>query len=133
MPELCCCSNTCFTSVWSVVCELEMCFKSSGAALCRCVTLQFDVGGWVVGEDRTRLNLSPLSSLLLCVTHNKTLALFQDAFHTDLRVSHLVQLMGYHPEYLEIFLRAHNLLMHGDGPLAFHVRVYIAILVSGVN
>ena len=110
-----------------------MCFKSSGAALCRCIALQFDVGGWVVGEDSTGLNLSPLSSLLLCVAQNKTLALFQDAFHTDLRVSHLVQLMGYHPEYLEIFLRAHNLLMHGDGPLAFNVRVYIAILVSGVN
>ena len=36
--------------------------------------------------------------------------------------------MGYHPEYLEVFLRAHHLLMHGDGPLAFNVRVYIAIL-----
>lgn len=40
--------------------------------------------------------------------------------------------MGYHPEYLEVFLRAHHLLMHGDGPLAFNVRVYIAILVSTI-
>ena len=39
--------------------------------------------------------------------------------------------MGHHPKYLEVFLRAHHLLMHGDGPLAFNVRVYIAILVSG--
>lgn len=38
--------------------------------------------------------------------------------------------MGYYFEYLEVFLRAHHLLMHGDGPLAFNVRVYIAILAA---
>ena len=55
--------------------------------------------------------------------------LFEDAFVSDLRVSHLIKLMGYHPEYLDVFLKTHQLLMKGDGPLPVNMRIYIAIMV----
>ena len=56
--------------------------------------------------------------------------LFVEAFINQLRVSRLIQLLGYHPKYLQCFLRTHNFLMRGDGPLPYPVRHYIAILVS---
>ena len=56
--------------------------------------------------------------------------LFEDAFVSDLRVSHLIQLMGYHPEYLDVSLKTHQLLMKGDGPLPVNMRIYIAIMAA---
>ena len=56
--------------------------------------------------------------------------LFVEAFINQLRVSRVIQLLGYHPKYLQCFLRTHNFLMRGDGPLPYPVRHYIAILVS---
>lgn len=49
----------------------------------------------------------------------------------DGRLSHMVQLMGYHPSYLSLFLKSHDFLMQGNGPLPLHIRNYLAILVSG--
>uniref|UniRef100_A0A8D2KUP4 Uncharacterized protein n=1 Tax=Varanus komodoensis TaxID=61221 RepID=A0A8D2KUP4_VARKO len=36
--------------------------------------------------------------------------------------------MGYHPQYLESFLRMQHYLLHMDGPLPFDCRHYIAIM-----
>lgn len=61
---------------------------------------------------------------------NQRRELFTEAFLVDNRVSNMVQVMGYHPRYLTCFLRFHTYLMFQDGPLALHLRQYIAILVS---
>jgi len=44
-----------------------------------------------------------------------------------------VLLLGYHPSYLSRFIKSHDFLMHGNGPLPLPMRNYIAILVSGVE
>ena len=38
--------------------------------------------------------------------------------------------MAAHAEYLAVFARTHHFLMRGDGPLAFDMRHYVAIMVS---
>lgn len=60
----------------------------------------------------------------------QTQMLFVDAFLQNNRLDHVTQLMGYHPNYLEMFLRTQQYLLRGDGPLPFHYRHYIAIMVS---
>ena len=43
----------------------------------------------------------------------------------------MIQVMGYHPHYLESFLKTQQYLLRGDGPLPYDYRHYIAIMVSG--
>lgn len=38
--------------------------------------------------------------------------------------------MSFHPQYLRIFNKSQAFVMRGDGPLPFHYRNYIAIMVS---
>ena len=59
----------------------------------------------------------------------QTQMVFIDAFLQNNRLDHLTQLMGYHTTYLECFLRTQQYLLRGDGPLPFHYRHYIAIMV----
>ncbi|XP_060535774.1 sestrin homolog isoform X1 [Cylas formicarius] len=61
------------------------------------------------------------------VTHT----LFGDAFLQNNRLDHVSQVMGYHPSYLEHFLRTQNFILRGDGPLPFDYRHYIAIMAAG--
>ena len=42
----------------------------------------------------------------------------------------MVQVMGYHPHYLEAFLRTQQYMLRGDGPLPYDYRHFIAIMVS---
>lgn len=63
----------------------------------------------------------------------QTQMLFVDAFLQNNRLDHVTQLMGYHPNYLEMFLRTQQYLLRGDGPLPFHYRHYIAIMVSHIT
>lgn len=63
----------------------------------------------------------------------QTQMVFIDAFLQNNRLDHLTQLMGYHPTYLENFLRTQQYLLRGDGPLPFHYRHYIAIMVRIKN
>lgn len=44
----------------------------------------------------------------------------------------LTAVLSNHPNYLEPFLRTHNFLLRGDGPLPISHRNFIAIMVSGV-
>ena len=41
-----------------------------------------------------------------------------------------IQVMSAHPDYLDPFLRTHNYILRGDGPLSYNCRNYIAIMVS---
>ena len=45
------------------------------------------------------------------------------------RLEHMIQVMGYHPQYLESFLKTQQYLLRGDGPLPYDYRHYIAIMV----
>jgi sestrin len=56
--------------------------------------------------------------------------LLSEAFLSSGRIDHTIQLMAYHPDYLEIFLRTHHFLLRGDGPLPYHHRNYIAIMAA---
>ena len=56
--------------------------------------------------------------------------LFVDAFLHNNRLEHMVQVMGYHPQYLEAFLKTQQYMLRGDGPLPYDYRHYIAIMVS---
>lgn len=60
----------------------------------------------------------------------QTQMLFIDAFIQNNRLDHVTQVIGYHPDYLDCFLRTQQYLLRGDGPLPYHYRHYIAILVS---
>jgi len=58
-------------------------------------------------------------------------SLFVDAFLHNNRLEHMVQVMGYHPKYLESFLKAQDTMLRGDGPLPYDYRHYIAIMAAG--
>lgn len=61
----------------------------------------------------------------------ETQMLFVDAFLQNNRLDHVSQVMGYHPDYLDCFLRTQQYLLRGDGPLPYHYRHYIAIMAAG--
>uniref|UniRef100_A0A674HB38 Sestrin 3 n=1 Tax=Taeniopygia guttata TaxID=59729 RepID=A0A674HB38_TAEGU len=46
------------------------------------------------------------------------------------RLEAVTQQMGYHPQYLDSFLKTQHYLMHMDGPLPFDCRHYIAIMAA---
>ena len=58
--------------------------------------------------------------------------LFVDAFLQNNRLDHVTQVMGYHPTYLDVFLRTQNFILRGDGPLPYDYRHFIAIMVRTV-
>ncbi|ESO84167.1 hypothetical protein LOTGIDRAFT_155490 [Lottia gigantea] len=60
-----------------------------------------------------------------------TKLLFMDAFIQNNRVPNIIQLMSYHPDYLDCFLKTQHYLLHEDGPLPFDYRHYIAIMACG--
>lgn len=60
-----------------------------------------------------------------------THTLFVDAFLQNNRLDHVTQVMGYHPAYLDHFLRTQHFILRGDGPLPYDYRHYIAIMASG--
>lgn len=46
------------------------------------------------------------------------------------RVDNITMVMGLHPQYLSSFWKTQSLLLRMDGPLPYHTRHYIAIMVS---
>ncbi|NXS96813.1 SESN3 protein, partial [Jacana jacana] len=46
------------------------------------------------------------------------------------RLEAVTQQMGYHPQYLDSFLKMQHYLLHMDGPLPFDCRHYIAIMAA---
>ena len=55
--------------------------------------------------------------------------MYEDAFLRFGRLSHLIQCLGYHPQYLSHFTLTLDFVMHGNGPLRLDIRNYIAVLV----
>ena len=53
------------------------------------------------------------------------------SFHNN-RLEHMIQVMGYHPKYLECFLKTQQYMLRGDGPLPYDYRHFIAIMVSDI-
>ncbi len=81
------------------------------------------------------LKASPPSFGFLFVSKTRSLnfqahTVFVDAFLHNNRLEHMIQVMGYHPLYLQCFLTTEHYMLHGDGPLPFNYRHYIAIMVS---
>lgn len=47
-----------------------------------------------------------------------------------IKLDHVTQVIGYHPKYLEHFLRTQNFIMYGDGPLPYNYRHFLAIMAA---
>ncbi|XP_067841108.1 sestrin-1 isoform X5 [Heptranchias perlo] len=60
----------------------------------------------------------------------ETRVLFIEAFATLGRLDNITLLMGFHPQYLDSFLKTQHYLMQVDGPLPYHYRHYIAIMAA---
>lgn len=65
------------------------------------------------------------------IGNSETQMLFIDAFLQNNRLDHVTQVIGYHPKYLDSFLRTQNFILRGDGPLPYDYRHYIAIIAAG--
>ncbi|XP_072356071.1 sestrin-1 isoform X1 [Scyliorhinus torazame] len=60
----------------------------------------------------------------------ETRVLFIEAFATLGRLDNITLLMGFHPRYLDSFLKTQHYLMQVDGPLPYDYRHYIAIMAA---
>ncbi|XP_015205820.1 sestrin-1 isoform X3 [Lepisosteus oculatus] len=60
----------------------------------------------------------------------RTRAIFEDAFAALGRLDNISLVMGFHPQYLESFLRTQHYLLQMDGPLSLHYRHYIGIMAA---
>lgn len=60
---------------------------------------------------------------------DRTQSIFEDAFSMLGRLDNISVVMGFHPHYLESFLRTQHYLLQMDGPLSLHYRHYIGIMV----
>ncbi|XP_048105891.1 sestrin-1 isoform X1 [Alosa alosa] len=58
-------------------------------------------------------------------------SIFEDAFATLGRLDNISLVMGFHPQYLESFLRTQHYLLQMDGPLSLPYRHYIGIMGGG--
>ncbi|XP_061563405.1 sestrin-1 isoform X1 [Cololabis saira] len=60
----------------------------------------------------------------------RTQSIFEDAFAALGRLDNISLVMGFHPQYLESFLRTQHYLLQMDGPLPLHYRHYIGIMAA---
>lgn len=60
----------------------------------------------------------------------ETHMVFLASFLQNNRLEHVHQVMGYHPAYLEAFVKTQHFLFREDGPLPFHYRHFIAIMAA---
>ncbi|KAG1659629.1 Sestrin-1 [Nymphon striatum] len=60
-----------------------------------------------------------------------TQMLFIEAFLQNNRLDNITQVIGFHPHYLDAFLRTQQFLLRGDGPLPYDYRHYIALMAAG--
>lgn len=71
----------------------------------------------------------PTQILKVSKVADRTQSIFEDAFSTLGRLDNISVVMGFHPHYLESFLRTQHYLLQMDGPLSLHYRHYIGIMV----
>nr|KAG5699365.1 hypothetical protein BaRGS_008273 [Batillaria attramentaria] len=62
-----------------------------------------------------------------------TQMVFLASFLQNNRLEHVHQVMGYHPAYVEAFVKTQHFLLREDGPLPFHYRHFIAIMTRRTN
>lgn len=48
----------------------------------------------------------------------------------ELELDQVTQVIGYHPRFLDHFLKTQNFIMNGDGPLPYDYRYYLAIIAA---
>ncbi|XP_051954711.1 sestrin-1-like isoform X1 [Xyrauchen texanus] len=60
----------------------------------------------------------------------RTQSIFEDAFAVLGRLDNISLVMGFHPQYLESFLKTQHYLLQMDGPLSLHCRHYIGIMAA---
>lgn len=70
-----------------------------------------------------------LQILKISKVDTRTQTIFEDAFVALGRLDNISVVMGFHPQYLESFLRTQHYLLQMDGPLPLHYRHYIGIMV----
>lgn len=79
-----------------------------------------------------RQNLGPVhEGTTMGQIPQNTQTLFADTFLQTNRLDHVSQVMGYHPTYLDHFIKTQNFILRGDGPLPYEYRHYIAIMAAG--
>ncbi|OCT93252.1 sestrin-3 [Xenopus laevis] len=61
---------------------------------------------------------------------NKLTNRLAEEYSTSGRLDNITQVMSFHPQYLESFLRTQFYLLRVDGPLPYHYRHYIAIMAA---
>ncbi|XP_058248084.1 sestrin-1 isoform X1 [Hemibagrus wyckioides] len=59
----------------------------------------------------------------------RTQSIFEEAFSLG-RFDNICLVMGFHPQYLDCFLRTQHYLLQMDGPLSRHYRHYIGIMAA---
>lgn len=74
--------------------------------------------------------IPPEETVTVDTDNEEAQSIFVDSFLQNNRLENFIQVMAYHPQYVESFLRAHNHLLRGDGPLPYDYRHYIAIMAS---
>ncbi|GAB0091697.1 Sestrin homolog [Sergentomyia squamirostris] len=47
-----------------------------------------------------------------------------------IELDHVSQVIGYHPSYLEHFLKTQKFILYADGPLTYNYRNYLAIMAA---
>lgn len=73
--------------------------------------------------------LSPPRQILQEGVESSLRQLLIEAFVSAGRVDNITMVMGLHPQYLSSFWKTQYLLLRMDGPLPYHKRHYIAIMV----
>ncbi|CAH8626472.1 unnamed protein product [Heterobilharzia americana] len=62
--------------------------------------------------------------------HYTTYILFREYWFQWGRLSNYINVMGYHPEYLECFMKLKDHLFRGDLPLPYPDRYYLAVIAA---
>lgn len=82
------------------------------------------------GGLQHKVLLSPCPQILQEGMESSLRQLLIEAFVSAGRVDNITMVMGLHPQYLSSFWKTQCLLLRMDGPLPYHKRHYIAIMVS---
>eukprot|EP00954_Amorphochlora_amoebiformis_P013478 1058607-Amorphochlora_amoeboformis.AAC.3 len=82
---------------------------------------------------RTSFYVSQKSLVPITPENEHLRQMFEDIFASRGRLSHLDQILAWHPSYLEAFTYTTEFLMHEEGELPLHVRNYLAIMGSSVH
>lgn len=110
------------------------CPPPGGSLVCGChrrVLPRGGVGRFGVGGGGGVLSSPPHAPQILQEgVESSRRQLLIEAFVSAGRVDNITMVMGLHPQYLSSFWKTQYLLLRMDGPLPYHKRHYIAIMVS---